>query len=52
MRKRKLKPMSIKKINMMMSDFNSDYRLKKVDNEIIMVKKGDNDDWKIFNNQY
>ena len=38
MRKRKLKPMGINRLNKLMEDFNSDYHLEKKDGEVVMVK--------------
>ena len=39
MKKRKLKPMGLKRLNMMLKDVDSNYRVEKVGNEIIMAKK-------------
>ena len=44
MRKRKIKPMSINRINLMLEDVNSDYHLEKINGEIIMVKNKKGDD--------
>ena len=38
---RKCKPMSIKRINLLLESHKSDYRLKKENGEIIMVKKNE-----------
>lgn len=38
MRKRKLKPMGINRLNKLMKEFNSDYHLEKKDSEVVMVK--------------
>ena len=46
MRKRKLKPIGINRLNKIMEDFNSDYHIEKKDGELVMVKNEQKEEWK------